>query len=113
MKKIIETDTPNTLHILGRNKEFDEIIFMPNTKTQLHGKSLHKFNERDICEKIKEWCDNDINYEKHLSKIKEIFVKKALNGQKLNMFTGENVKDIIKEEILNIQTLETLNIIFE
>eukprot|EP01084_Bolivina_argentea_P192094 329847_1 len=43
--------------------------------------SLHKFKENDICQTIKEWICNDINYEKHLSKTKDIFSEKALNGK--------------------------------
>ncbi len=39
--------------------------------------------------------------------------QKTLNGQKLNTSTSANAKDIIKEEILNIQTEQTLNIIVE
>eukprot|EP01084_Bolivina_argentea_P030330 56226_1 len=78
---------------------------------------LHKFTVNDICNTLKQWVYSDIDYQKHLSKIKKIFESQfaKLNQEKINclsILSAHHVKCIIKEELLAFMTSDTLDIIF-
>eukprot|EP01084_Bolivina_argentea_P058923 107549_1 len=74
---------------------------------------LVKFTVKDICDTLKQWIYNDINYKKHTLKIQNIFNIRKLNGQKINHLTTDDLKCIIKEDILKFITSKTLDITFQ
>eukprot|EP01084_Bolivina_argentea_P215747 366360_1 len=74
---------------------------------------LHRFSVEDICNKLKLWIYDDINYKKHALKTKNVFVNRGLNGSKMEILSADNVKDIIKEKMLTFMTCNTLDIMIE
>merc|ERR1712154_206742 len=71
--------------------------------------SLCQFSVEDILNKIKKWICNDSHYMSNLAKTKRIFLK-HLNAQKIAVLSRMNVKQMIKEEMLEFMTESTLNI---
>eukprot|EP01084_Bolivina_argentea_P047178 86922_1 len=59
---------------------------------------LHKFTTNDLCNKIQQWVDNDINYMKALTLFKSM--------------SGISLEEKVKESIGQYVTDETLNIIY-
>eukprot|EP01084_Bolivina_argentea_P288289 494777_1 len=53
---------------------------------------LHRFSVENICNKISDWIYNDINYEKHLNKIINIFKQKQLNGKRVINYASNDIK---------------------
>eukprot|EP01084_Bolivina_argentea_P130100 229697_1 len=74
---------------------------------------LHRFTVNDICDILKNWVYNDINHKKFLLKTQEIFKQRKLYGKKVSYLSGEDVKCIVKDEMIHFMTVETLNIIFD
>eukprot|EP01084_Bolivina_argentea_P222186 376140_1 len=78
---------------------------------------LHRFTAKDICNTIKHWVYNDINHQKHISRTQDIFNNHSLSGRKLllllNKLSTDDLKRILKEEMLSFMTEKTLDIIFE
>eukprot|EP01084_Bolivina_argentea_P030442 56418_1 len=74
---------------------------------------LHQYTVEDICDTIQQWVCNDINYKKYLLKTKRIFKQHNLSGQKMYYLSAEDVKCIVKEELLVFMTSKTVNIIFQ
>eukprot|EP01084_Bolivina_argentea_P233214 392850_1 len=74
---------------------------------------LHRFSKINICKKIESWIYNDIKYIIYSKKAQEIFKQHKLCGKLISMLLPEDAKLIVKDEMLQFMTMDTLNIIFE
>eukprot|EP01083_Nonionella_stella_P241273 842644_1 len=75
--------------------------------------SLQQFSCDDIIYKIEEWIVNDRKYNQNLLKTKQILSNRSLNGEQMSFLSPENIKQIIKDEMLQFMSHDTLRIIFE
>eukprot|EP01083_Nonionella_stella_P123384 371757_1 len=76
-------------------------------------KPLTRFTVHDMVRTITTWVENDINYTKHKSKTVNIFANHQLSGQKMIILSANDVKRIVKDEMLEFMTLKTVNIMFD
>eukprot|EP01084_Bolivina_argentea_P320146 555449_1 len=74
---------------------------------------LHCFSVQDICQKLQQWLFNDVKHKKYLLQTQKIFKQHQLNGQKMFYLSAHDVKCIVKGEMLQFVTVETLNMIFD
>eukprot|EP01084_Bolivina_argentea_P225301 380777_1 len=74
--------------------------------------SLHNFSCEDICNEIKEWVINDINYQSQLSKMKTVFKKNKLSGDLMKVLDVWQSKNMVKNELKKFMTDDTIYIIF-
>eukprot|EP01084_Bolivina_argentea_P044187 81348_1 len=72
---------------------------------------LHRFTSKDICNKIKKWIQNDINYKKHLSQTISIFIKLSVNGSNIKSLSTKD-KNELQNQMSKLMTTDTLNIMF-
>eukprot|EP01084_Bolivina_argentea_P112047 199855_1 len=72
---------------------------------------LYGFTEKDICNGIKKWIRNDINYKQFLSKTKQIISEEALTGKEMMSISAEHAKRIVELQ-MNYITPESLDITF-
>eukprot|EP01084_Bolivina_argentea_P189666 326133_1 len=71
---------------------------------------LHRFSVDDVIRIIKQWVLNDVDYKKYRSKTATIFHNHELNGEQIRHLLAVNITNIIKDEMLEFVTLNTLNI---
>eukprot|EP01084_Bolivina_argentea_P016789 31367_1 len=88
----------------------NKIIYVADEKNNL---PLHRFTVKDVCNKLKLWVCNDINYKTTLTKMQQLFDQYSLSGQNIERLPSYIVECIIKEEMLQFITLDTLYIIFD
>eukprot|EP01083_Nonionella_stella_P267804 904910_1 len=69
-------------------------------------KPLTRFTVHDMVRTITTWVENDINYTKHKSKTVNIFANHQLSGQKMIILSANDVKRIVKDEMLEFMTLK-------
>eukprot|EP01084_Bolivina_argentea_P285628 489850_1 len=74
---------------------------------------LHRFNIMDVCNKIKQWVYDDINYKQYLIRTMRIFSDKGLSGSLMNSLTNKTAKDIVQNELSAFMTHHTLQIMFD
>eukprot|EP01084_Bolivina_argentea_P054193 99408_1 len=73
---------------------------------------LHKFTVEDICNKLKYWVYNDINYKKHLLQTMEIFSKFMLSGHVVTILPINNTKSLVQNDMSVFISLNCINILF-
>eukprot|EP01084_Bolivina_argentea_P099378 178652_1 len=76
-------------------------------------KLLHQMNVNDICGDISIWIVNDVKYNRDIKKIKRLFVKKALNGKRINNLDADHVQSIVQKELQSLMTIKSIHIVFE
>eukprot|EP01084_Bolivina_argentea_P308159 532769_1 len=74
---------------------------------------LSRFTPNDIANKITSWVEQDINYQKYSKQTKQICTHFGLSGNLMCVLKPEQVKLIIKDEMLKFMTPETLDVIFD
>eukprot|EP01083_Nonionella_stella_P069118 184085_1 len=74
---------------------------------------LHRFTVKDICNTLKQWVYHDIRYKSNLQKTQQIFNRRKLNGAKIKHLAPEDVKHIVKDELLQFMSAQTLDIMFD
>eukprot|EP01083_Nonionella_stella_P285219 970870_1 len=74
---------------------------------------FHRYTVADVCALITQWMYTDMNHKSHLAKTKAIFNQHALNGQKMIYLSGDDAKRIVKDEMLQFVTVNTLDIMFD
>eukprot|EP01084_Bolivina_argentea_P246062 411869_1 len=72
---------------------------------------LHRFSIDDLCNEIKQWIYDDINYKKLLHKISETFTENSMTGDFFYNKTPTFAEFWIKAAIKDLVTSETLQII--
>eukprot|EP01083_Nonionella_stella_P012180 34559_1 len=72
---------------------------------------LHLFSVDHICNTLIQWMCRDIPYKKHLQITHQIFDRRELDGDKIQHLTPEDVKDIVKDKLLQFMSVNTLEII--
>eukprot|EP01084_Bolivina_argentea_P192093 329844_1 len=92
-------------------QEQNFINIATNTKLDTY-LSLYKFSSDDICNKIKQWIYNDINYQQNLLQTMKIFCKHSLSGELLSILSTSQAKQIVQSDLLQFMTTNTLDIIF-
>eukprot|EP01083_Nonionella_stella_P001119 3241_1 len=84
-------------------------VLLENAYIQ-HHIPLNQWNVDDVCGRLIKWIFNDFQYQSHLSRTQSIFGEHRLDGEKLQHLSPDDVKCIIKEEMLQFVTIDTLNI---
>eukprot|EP01083_Nonionella_stella_P299113 1015006_1 len=74
---------------------------------------LTQFTVEDMMNTIANWVQNDMNYRRHRLQTTSIFSKHQLGGNKMVILSGDDAKRIVKEEMLKVITLNTLDIMFD
>eukprot|EP01084_Bolivina_argentea_P076417 138492_1 len=75
---------------------------------------LNRFSVNDICNAIKKWIYNDINYWKHSEKMKEILSNHGLTGKILSDdLSAKNVKAMLNDDLSSYMSSDTLDIMFD
>eukprot|EP01084_Bolivina_argentea_P018449 34350_1 len=74
---------------------------------------LNQFTVNDICYAITKWVHNDIMYKNQISKTIRIFANHELYGDKIMILSVEDIRRIVKEEMIDFTREDTLNIMFE
>eukprot|EP01083_Nonionella_stella_P267660 904274_1 len=82
-------------------------------ETTTNDRPLPQFTADDMIRTITKWFQNDIDYKKHRSQTINIFANHHLSGHKMIILSGEDAMRIVKDEMLEFMTLETLNIMFD
>eukprot|EP01084_Bolivina_argentea_P018450 34352_1 len=72
---------------------------------------LNQFTVNDICYVITKWVHNI--YKDKISKTKRIFANHKLYGDKIMILSVEDIRRIVKEEMIDFTREDTLNIMFE
>eukprot|EP01084_Bolivina_argentea_P257944 434670_1 len=98
-----------TQHQFKRDKLNDQM----NQNTKLKSTPLHEFSNIDICNTIKWWIYNDINYNKNLSRTMDILSQSSLSGKLITQLAFKALKSMIQTDCLTFMTHQTLNIILE
>eukprot|EP01084_Bolivina_argentea_P083383 150967_1 len=115
---------------INNGEELDEITIIMNnmiikqlkgetieikTIENLKHKCLHRFTVDDICNQIKWWIYNDINYKKCLQKTKEVLSDNNFSGNKIIEYSKnrKHIQIILKNDLLTFMAPETYDIIFE
>eukprot|EP01084_Bolivina_argentea_P046826 86244_1 len=75
-----------------------------------HCVPLCQYTVTNICDTIQNWFLNDVKYRRDQSKIREIFVKHQLSGQKLDQLSTTKIIDLIQQDMLKLMTINTFNI---
>eukprot|EP01083_Nonionella_stella_P012267 34798_1 len=84
-----------------------------STQSTTNAKPLSQFTVHDMVRTITNWVQNDVNYTKHRSQTMKIFSNHQLAGDKMIILSGDDAKRIVKDEVLEFMTLNTLNIMFD
>eukprot|EP01083_Nonionella_stella_P273268 926930_1 len=88
----------------------DEITMRFQSEYIAKRKPLNQWTVDDVYGRIKQWILSDLQYESCLSRTQNIFATHKLDGCKLQHLSSEDVKRIIKEDMLQLVTPRTLNI---
>ncbi len=73
---------------------------MSDKKHAYEHKSLHSFSSQHICDVIRNWVENHIIYKNNLSQMIEIF-------------TTDDAKLLVQNDLTKFMTTDTQNIIFK
>eukprot|EP01083_Nonionella_stella_P080754 222034_1 len=73
-------------------------------------RSLNQWSVNDISGRIINWIFDDLDYQSHLSRTQNLFSERKLDGDKLQHLSSDDVKYILKEEMCQFMTIDTLNI---
>eukprot|EP01084_Bolivina_argentea_P167885 291248_1 len=88
----------------------EELEFNVEFDNAKYAKSLYKFTSIDMWSVIKTWIYNDVNYRKHLQQTKKIMSK--MDGAFMMLVSTDAAKRIVKDQMLEFITEETLDIMF-
>eukprot|EP01084_Bolivina_argentea_P267616 454332_1 len=73
---------------------------------------LCQFSIKNVCDTLEIWVHNDVKYKNNLLRIETILENHSLSGDSLIKISNKT-KDILQQEILNIVTHNTCDIIFQ
>eukprot|EP01084_Bolivina_argentea_P218132 370223_1 len=74
---------------------------------------LSRYSNNDICNKIKFFLYNDVNYHRHLEQAMETFSKNLLNGTFICSVSTEIVEKVIQKDFLTFMTQDTFRIMMD
>eukprot|EP01083_Nonionella_stella_P059155 154778_1 len=78
---------------------------------QLKYLPLHRFNERHVCDIVKCWIFNDIQFKTQLQTIMNLFAHHSLSGENIISFTMNKIRQILKKDLLAFMTTATFEIL--
>eukprot|EP01083_Nonionella_stella_P287443 978433_1 len=76
-------------------------------------KPLHQFTVNDVCQAISSWIYNDIHHNQYLEGATIIFTSHSLHGSKLAILSPEDVKSMVRTDLAQFMTDDTLQIAFD
>eukprot|EP01084_Bolivina_argentea_P173206 300001_1 len=84
-----------------------------NKDLELRCLSLHKFSSKNICDKIKWYVYNDINYTKWLKKTMQISRQQRLAGSDIETMKLKDAKGVVQSHFMAFMEKSTIDIIFK
>eukprot|EP01084_Bolivina_argentea_P263006 445002_1 len=75
--------------------------------------SLYRFTKADIANKIQHWVENDVKHQNNKKQSQETFNHFPLSGDLISRLQAKIAKAIVKEQMVQFMTSNTLNIIFD
>ena len=76
---------------------------------------LHRFTPRDVCNTIKQWLLNDVDYRKNLKRTMKIFSDASVSGGTLQMqlMPIKMMELLVRENMLKCVSMQTLTVILD
>eukprot|EP01083_Nonionella_stella_P175247 609787_1 len=112
---VAKTDTLNNMNEPFPSKALRDNptiqwLLCPSSKYEEKHIPLNKWTVSDISGRILTFILNDLDYQSHLSRTQAVFARHKLNGEKLMYLSSDDVKCIIKDDMLQFITPHTLHI---